>query len=287
MSKAKKIDFFGKIYGTKKDYLIASGQLDYSEDQMVYWVTDSLLNDWVQLPECTPQHINAARMFKHVFSGDLGATVASNPPFPGKERHYLRAQLQRIAAATQLAPDGMYEIDDAGVMKGKEDFSWLPLAELREVKSWVNMQPSIQKNGLMKVPNADEEEGEPDEHHPGALRTLDQHKPYPGMETAWLSKVVGDTSVYNQGEEATVCYASVVLKSLRWPGAMTVAKNQQYCNIYVGYGQKKGDSPLTPTEPPVICKDPDHREEHPEPYPLHEPAEPVPEPDSDAPEDAE
>ena len=116
---------------------------------------------------------------------------------------------------------------------------------------------------------------------------MDQHKPYPGMETAWLSKVVGDTSVYNQGEEATVCYASVVLKSLRWPGAMTVAKNQQYCNIYVGYGQKKGDSPLTPTEPPVICKDPDHREEHPEPYPLHEPAEPVPEPDSDAPDDAE
>lgn len=47
MSKARKIDFFGKIYGTQRDYIIATGQLDYGDDPLVYWVTDNLLNDWV------------------------------------------------------------------------------------------------------------------------------------------------------------------------------------------------------------------------------------------------
>lgn len=34
MSGASPIKFFGKIYGTSKDYWIAKGQLDYSEEKM-------------------------------------------------------------------------------------------------------------------------------------------------------------------------------------------------------------------------------------------------------------
>jgi hypothetical protein len=54
-------------------------------------VTDNLLEDWIQLPDTKPIEINVARMIKHVFTGNLNAVIDSNPPFPGKERHYLRA----------------------------------------------------------------------------------------------------------------------------------------------------------------------------------------------------
>lgn len=30
-------------------------------NELVYWVTDNLLNDWVQLPDAHPKHIVCAR----------------------------------------------------------------------------------------------------------------------------------------------------------------------------------------------------------------------------------
>ena len=57
------------------------------------------------------------------------------------------------------------------------------------------------------------------------FRGLNEDAPMPGLETAWLSKVVGDIQPYNQlpPKEGTVTYAVNVVKSLRWPGALTVA----------------------------------------------------------------
>ena len=106
MSGASHLRFMGKIYGTESDYWVAQGALDMPEEpsqhpamekrgqgvnSAVYWVTDDILNDWIQLPECKPEYIVMARMIKHVMSGDLNAHIESNPPFPGKERHFLRA----------------------------------------------------------------------------------------------------------------------------------------------------------------------------------------------------
>jgi len=59
-------------------------------------VTHQLQNDWIQLPDCEPHHIVAARMFAKLLTGNLNSSVDTNPPFPGKERHLLRAQLARI-----------------------------------------------------------------------------------------------------------------------------------------------------------------------------------------------
>ena len=62
MSGASSLKFFGKILGTNRDYWIVAGSLDeppennvdyYTEkrgdgvNQLVYWVTDNLLNDWI------------------------------------------------------------------------------------------------------------------------------------------------------------------------------------------------------------------------------------------------
>jgi radial spoke head protein 4A len=73
-------------------------------------------------------------------SGDLNATIDSNPPFPGKERHFLRAQLGRIFAATQIAPKGLYEIDEeSGKVRFAEEFSVPATEELKSLEQWGNV----------------------------------------------------------------------------------------------------------------------------------------------------
>jgi len=57
----------------------------------VYWVTDNILEDWIQLPDIKPIQIQIAKQIKHIMTGNLNTTIDSNPPFPGKERHFLRA----------------------------------------------------------------------------------------------------------------------------------------------------------------------------------------------------
>ena len=59
----------------------------------------------------TPEQISVARMIKYMFTGDLNANIDSCPPFPGKERHFLRAQIARISHGTELCFKGAYEED--------------------------------------------------------------------------------------------------------------------------------------------------------------------------------
>ena len=62
MSGATQLRFWGKIYGTQKDYWIVEGELNKSEEKpsddtqelrgsgcnkYVYWVTESFLQDWI------------------------------------------------------------------------------------------------------------------------------------------------------------------------------------------------------------------------------------------------
>mmetsp|Transcript_35845 Transcript_35845/g.48479 ORF Transcript_35845/g.48479 Transcript_35845/m.48479 type:complete len:114 (+) Transcript_35845:352-693(+) len=69
MSGADRLRFVGKIYGSQKDYWLACGVLSQAEElcedknmekrgegvnKLVFWVTDNLLNDWIQLPDAQP-----------------------------------------------------------------------------------------------------------------------------------------------------------------------------------------------------------------------------------------
>ena len=78
MSGASSLKFFGKIFGTQKDYWIVQGILPFQEekpypDQEVrgtgvnlytYWVSDSVFSDWIQLPDAQSEHIIIAKMVK-------------------------------------------------------------------------------------------------------------------------------------------------------------------------------------------------------------------------------
>jgi radial spoke head protein 4A len=53
--------------------------------------------------------LQAARQIKHILTGHLNASIDSNPSFPGKERHFLRAQIARITHSTVLVPAGFFK----------------------------------------------------------------------------------------------------------------------------------------------------------------------------------
>lgn len=153
--------------------------------------------------------------------------------------------------------------------------------ELKSLEAWAHQQPVILKAG--RCTHLIPKENEGDEEYAAKLaeddptcerfRALSEDAPVAGLEFAWTSKAVGDSQKYSKGE-GTTDYAVNVIRSLRWPGAVTVAKAGKYVNIYVGDGFKKGE--IFPKEPPMVQDDPVDQEEQPEPTPLHEP---IPEPE--------
>jgi radial spoke head protein 4A len=156
--------------------------------------------------------------------------------------------------------------------------------ELKSLEAWSHFNPNILKVGRCSHIPVVGPEGEPleepaDDKVEERFKTINEDTPVPSSETAWVSKVCGDTQQYNKGE-GTVTYAVNVLRSLRWPGAVTVAKSGKYSNIYVGDGIKKGDTAFNPIEPPEVQSDPIDYIEMPEPTPLVAPEEPA-EPDTD------
>lgn len=44
-----------------------------------------------------------------MFTGVLDTPIVSFPPFPGNESNYLRAQIARITATTQISPNGYFQ----------------------------------------------------------------------------------------------------------------------------------------------------------------------------------
>lgn len=63
------------------------------------------------------------------------------------------------------------------------------------------------------------------------------------------------------------------MKSLRWPGSLTVFKGGRWANIYVGYGVKAGALPFYPTAPPDVQEEPVDPYEEYEPHPKEAPKE--------------
>ena len=117
---------------------------------------------------------------------------------------------------------------------------------------------------------------EAEDPQPERFRPIAAQDPFRvnGQESpAWISKVVGDTQLYSDAgaEGEPISYAVNVIKSVRWPGSVTVSKGGKCTTVYVGYGLKKGDPSLNPTTPPSVQEDPSEMAE------MFEPHEPIPE----------
>ena len=76
-------------------------------------------------------------MMKYQFTGNLNASINSFPPFPGKERHLLRAQLARISHGTQICPKGHIEIDEeTGAEKLAEEQPDMSTGAMADNANW-------------------------------------------------------------------------------------------------------------------------------------------------------
>jgi len=139
--------------------------------------------------------------------------------------------------------------------------------ELKSLEVWGHRHPMILKAGRIShfVPSTvleDEKDAYLENLNTAdaqvdKYRGLNEDAPMTGMEFSWTTKVVGDPQPYNNlGKEGTSTYAVNVIKSLRWPGALTVSQNGKFTSIYVGYGLKRGDVCFNPTEPPELQRDP-------------------------------
>ena len=60
----------------------------------------------------TPQQLAVARKTKKFLTGRLDSPVITYPPFAGNEANYLRAQIARISAGSQISPIGFYRFDE-------------------------------------------------------------------------------------------------------------------------------------------------------------------------------
>lgn len=177
-------------------------------------------------------------------------------------------------------------------MKFVDEFVMQSTEELKAQENWGNLHPIILQAGRCThaepvgedQDDIDAKKAKLEEEDPTVdrFREANAHKGMPGTgpteeeQKAWLTKIVGDPQPYNAGGEGNVLtYCAVVVRSLRWPGAITVAKGDKFSSVYVGNGLKRGDACFSPTEPPEVLKDPQDQVEQPEPTPLTAPEEPL------------
>ena len=296
------IRFFGKIFGIKSDYYIIQGiQKRYSMknplvhiesrgnegiNRYTFWVSNSILESWYELPDITPQQLVASRQFKYHFTGDLNSKVKSFRTFPGKEMHLLKCQIVRILHSSCIVPKGYLKVSEnfKEQLEGKvtefdEEYKSPTFEEMKspEVENWIHEHAYIFPNGKVIDPSI--------ETQVDRMRGIAEDEGYKVKEGEgenineidmkyWKVKVVGDQMIHNRTNGEPITHAVVLVRNTRWPGTLCVWKEEKFANIYVGFGIKAIDSPYTPTQFSIVDKDPNDTVEHAEPNPDKEPPPP-------------
>ena len=225
---------------------------------------------WYKLPPVLPTHIQVARKIKKYFTGRRDAPIDSYPPFGGTEEHYLRAQIARISAGTQIAPVGFYTTDENeeedGEGEGGAHDSFVENPEyiaptVRELadpsmSNWVHIaqhilpqgrcvwwDPTKKSDDEFEGEEDEEEKEEPDEPQreegPNLLSPVSEDEPLESVQP-WTARV--SSMLIPQ-------YAIAIADSNLWPGAHAFAFEKSFENIYVGWGLKYSPNNFQPELP--------------------------------------
>lgn len=84
-------------------------------NQKSYFVCSCLGDEWIELPKVSSRDIEMSQKITKYFTGDLNASIRSNPQFHGSERNFLRATIQRITTETYASPVGYYIVNEGRV----------------------------------------------------------------------------------------------------------------------------------------------------------------------------
>uniref|UniRef100_A0A3Q2CR95 Radial spoke head component 4A n=1 Tax=Cyprinodon variegatus TaxID=28743 RepID=A0A3Q2CR95_CYPVA len=155
----------------KPQHEVPKEAIGIGANKFAYYVCKEPGLPWVKIPSVTPAQITIARQIRKFFTGNLDKSVVSYPPFPGNEANYLRAQIARISAATQVSPYGFYQtVGDEGEeeqelywasIEVNPDFEGVPVRELAEsLKVWVHHRQHILQQGRCTWENMAEKTGE-------------------------------------------------------------------------------------------------------------------------------
>ena len=159
------IVFFGKIFGSEKDYYIVEASeieppenFNYDNDmekrkedgvnKNVFFVTNDLSEKWVELPDVKPSQIRASRLIKYTLTGNLDNPIYSNPTFIGTEKYFLRCIIARIYHGAKLVPSiNHYTIEDQESpfkpLTPAEKPKHLKYNDLLNMNNWIHFPPGI------------------------------------------------------------------------------------------------------------------------------------------------
>lgn len=295
--------FFGKIFGKNADYYIIQGlpkkypmqnptphvesRGNEGINRYTFWVSSSVLETWTELPDITKEQLVTSRYFKYIFTGKLNNSVNSFVPFPGQEKHLLKCQIVRILHSSSIVPKGLYKLSEnfKEQLEGKvtefdEEFKSPTFEEMKspEAESWVHEHAYIFPNGKVIDPEV--------EAQVERLKGVNEDEGYKVKEGEgdnaeekdmkyWRVKVVGDPIMHNKPNGDPITHAVVLIRNMRWPGTLTVWKEEKYANIYVGFGVKAIDANYYPTQILKVDKDPREPVDNKEPFPEKEPEKPA------------
>ncbi|NWW40322.1 RSH4A protein, partial [Panurus biarmicus] len=234
-------------------------------NKYVYFVCNEPGKPWVKLPAVTPAQIVCARKIKKFFTGRLDAPVVSFPPFPGNEANYLRAQIARISAGTQVSPTGFYQFADeeeeeeegADSYEENPEFEPPPVAEMVEsLATWAHHVKGILKQGRcvwinpQKLEENEEEDDEEEEEE--EREEQEEERGLPLLTLISEDEGMKDIPAWTAQASTNLIpeYSIAILQSNRWPGAYAFASGRKFENIYFGWGHKYSLESHAPALPP-------------------------------------
>ncbi|XP_045475388.1 radial spoke head protein 4 homolog A [Harmonia axyridis] len=256
----------------------------------VYYVTTDLTQPWEQLPDLTPEEIRVARQIHKSFTGKLDQEILTYPEFPGREKNYLRAQIARISAGTQISPLGYFSFGVESVGEGDEEepvedeevegpktsykvnpkYEPHPLKDLvdESMSFWVHHTQYILSQGRNNwwSPAAEpehmdeaEDEAQPEEEEDRPKAAGPEAETGPPLLTP-LSEDAQIESVpawsVRSSSKILEEFAVALVRSHLWPGAYCFAtQGKLFQNIYLGNGLKYLVTNFSPTPLPPIQQD--------------------------------
>ncbi|CAL1576774.1 unnamed protein product [Knipowitschia caucasica] len=237
----------------------------------MYFVCNEPGLPWTKLPTVTPAQITTARLIRKFFTGRLDAPIVSYPPFPGNESNYLRAQIARISAGTQVSPQGFYQFREEEGTEAEEEvpqdgyevnpeFEGVAAVKLAEsLSAWVHHTQHILKQGRCTWVNLTLKNKELNEEEEGEEREEEEEpeEAEPELGPPLLTPLSQDEEVFQtppwtlrMSSRLTPEHALAFVRSNLWPGAYAYATGKKFENVYVGWGLKYTAESYSPPVPP-------------------------------------
>jgi len=242
-NKFSKILFWGKIEGTKADYLIAQG-IDANDElngRKVLYSIDGA--DWhnLQLPDAKTQ--DDAMQIRGRFMGDPSHEYEQHDFFrigsgetrqdesitiQVKEEARLATVIAKIDAEAMIVPRGAFLRSPAGTVSSNESFTGLSLEKSQNLENWLVF------SGPVKLPQKN------------LLEQADASAPIDFLDTADMSVPVGGSWSVQVERGPGVDASLVKMRSLQWPGAEAahIPNTKQFSKVYLGNGIKNIDLPF-------------------------------------------